>query len=111
MNSELILTFNAPWYIDLVLAIACVAAMLLQAWLITVQRRNVGRWLLMVGWAGLSVRMFWALIAFGDVNIPAGSMPFVLCLAIGSIIVSLDTHYRSSQGCVKSGVRSHEADV
>jgi hypothetical protein len=88
ISPEELVQYDTPWFMDISLCIIFFVAMFIQAWFLTKDRKDIGRWLLLIGWGGMALRTGGALVLFGDLHIPLAAFPFLILIAVGSIIVS-----------------------
>lgn len=79
---------DAPWYIDYGLALVMSLAALVQYLWIARNGTSLGRWMMAIGWTGLAVRVVWGLVTEGNVAIHAASVPFLVSLAGGTVLVA-----------------------
>jgi hypothetical protein len=94
------LMVDAPWYVDLAVALCLVLSAGINYTLIGMNGNSLGRWLSAVGWTGLSARMLYGLLVDGNVPIASISMPF-LAMAAGGTVIGALRHMRESQADVK----------
>lgn len=79
---------DAPWYVDSILMSVMIGAALVQYIWIAFKGHSVGRWLQAVGFTGLAMRMGYALYVDGNVPIASASVPFLMCLAGGTVLTA-----------------------
>jgi len=79
---------DASWHVDAVLALVMVLAACAQYICIALDGSSWPRWLLAIGWTGLSGRVLYALVMFGNVPIASASVPFLVCIAGGTVLLA-----------------------
>ena len=79
---------DAPWYVDWILAVIMALAALVQYLWIARNGSSFGRWLMAIGWTGLATRVILGLTMTGNVQIHAASVPFLVMLAGGTVLVA-----------------------
>ncbi len=78
---------DAPWYIDWFLGLIMTFAAIMQYIWIANNGHSAERWLMAVGWTGLAARVVYGLVSTGNVSIAAASVPFLLALAGGTVLL------------------------
>ena len=80
---------DAPIYIDLLLACFMFAAAVVQCFWLAFNGHNLGRWMIAIGWCGLSVRITWSVFIGEDPPIAAVSVPLLMLASGGSAITAI----------------------
>lgn len=91
---------DAPWHVDAVLALVMVLAALAQYVCIALDGSSWSRWLLAIGWTGLAGRVLYALIVFGNVPIASVSVPFLVCIAGGTVLLAWNRIFAAGEPVV-----------
>ena len=86
---------DAPWHIDAMLALILAGAAVAQYVAIAIDGHSFAKWLMAIGWTGLALRFWVALAVYGNVTINTASIPFLLCVAGGTMIGVINTIVRA----------------
>jgi hypothetical protein len=94
---------DAPWHIDAMLALILAGAAIAQYVAIAIDGHSFAKWLMAIGWTGLTIRFVVALTVYGNVTINTASIPFLLCIAGGTMIGVINTIVRAGKAVPAGG--------